>query len=402
MIQEGESPTGGGNAAVRRHLFRPSTWRKAAVGVERQSPPADPADDDEERLQVPSWVPLLGALAIAAAGAVKPIAHFEGSAIAEYWAELGILLVAELGVALLVAWVIGTVLDVRIKRREERRKRREATELSQRREAEQVEAFEREQRLVQDVFRGVLGIRHSAAYVRKVVETTLEQKVIRRGVSIIYTLRRLDDKERSRVKDPDRFMILDQVVNFELHNLSAEDVTVPVKLSVPYRHGNNLKTESKVQAVVIAGKPLPPDEIVESGSFGDTLCYSWDRDIPALGKLSVLFKVRLIKEESDTEVWSSAYPCSEGVTLQVVAPADLHMGIRNITASKVRTETAPTDNGIGLWKIDGPVLPNDSVVFYWRTEQDEGGAQVADPPRLPDQDGSGDRASSRDGTAAAR
>jgi hypothetical protein len=371
----------------------PAAEPKPRFGQEERGATSPIGGDDERRdgehIRVPGWVGLSGLLLIAAVAAVKPLIWPTDAAVGAaakagdgYWSKIIPLFFGELGVALLVAYIIGTAIDVQTRRKEARNRLREKEDLKRRREAEQLEALDREQKMVQDVFRGVLGIRHSTAYVRKVIETTLEKRVVRRMVSLIYTLRRLDEAERGRIEDADRFMILDQAVSFELQNLSTEETEVDVCLVVPIRQGKNLHDESKLQAVSIGGKALRPDQIVETGSGGDSKCYSWKHTIPGSGRLPVSFKQRLIKEESDTEVWCATYACTEGLTLQVVAPGDLHMGIRNNTASRDRVETDPSDNGVGVWKIDGPILPNDSVVFYWRTPVDEGSTgRGTVPPR---------------------
>ena len=136
------------------------------------------ASEDEpyeriKKLKAPPWIFFAGISLIAIVGAVKPSLpdYAEGSQEA-FWAKVLTLLVSELGVALIVAFVIAWGIDAQAKRREMRDREVEKREERRRKIAEERDALEREQRLVQDVFRGVLGIRHSSAYVWKVIETS--------------------------------------------------------------------------------------------------------------------------------------------------------------------------------------------------------------------------------------
>lgn len=353
--------------------------------TEAQSEAIPPeAEDQSDRIQAPLWVGMLGVTIILAMAALKPLLPepAEGQP-KSYWIEVGTLFAAELGVALLVAYIISWAIDSRAKQLEVKHRARQAEEQRLEQVRERAEGLEREQRLVSDVFRGVFGIQHSTKYVRKVIETNLEQKVIRRSVSLIYTLSRIvDDAAATLDVESGRFLFLEQNISWTFTNLSTEEINVPIRFAVPVRHGQSIRDASGMLSLKIGEEdfsqeqcvPLPPKAPLADESFGtdDAKLYGFDRKIPALGQLSVSVKIRVVKEESDSDVWCSYYPCTEGMTLQVVAPPDLRMGIRNNTASKSRMEADPRDSGVGIWKIDGAILPNDSVVFYWRTGKDDG------------------------------
>ncbi len=288
-----------------------------------------------------------------------------------------------------MAYIIGWSIDAQAKRREEKvRLQKEEQErqrlLFDRQEAERKavqekrEHLEREQRMTQDVFRGVLGIRHRADYVRKVIESTLDRKVVRRHVTLMYKLARLtsDEAVEMGIRNPEKFIFLDQAVTFEFENLSSDDQKIPIKFAVPARHGSKFRSASRVISAIIGGKEQPIDDELPQDPHSDAKVYTWPHTISPNGKLSVAVKARVIKEDSDSEVWCSYYPCTEGMSLQVTAPDDLHMGLRNNTASPETEEIPQGANGMAIWKINGPILPNNSVVFYWRTPEHDGDAPV--------------------------
>jgi hypothetical protein len=383
-VQSDEDVTGGVPVRVDRKIGiwkRFKRWRlnrllrdpDLAAQVPFSSGSRKPIWTSTDKLKAPFWIFLAGAAIVLAVGAVKPaLKEYPHGSLGAFWSEVVPLFCSEVGVALMVAYIIAWGIDSQAKRREERAREEERIGEIRRRKAEQEEAFEREQRLVQDVFRGVLGIRHSSAYVRKVIETTLEQRVIRRTVNLIYTLRRLNQAEANQIPDAGRFMVLDEAMSYEFQNLSSEEFELEVRLAVPVRHGRHLREASRLVSGSIGDQVLTEEELKPVDESGDAKKYVWKRKMAAVGKLPVALKVRLMKEESDNEVWCSFYPCSEGMTLQVVAPEGFHMGIRNNTASHHKMETDPSDNGVGVWKIEGPILPYDSVIFYWRTPEDDG------------------------------
>lgn len=379
---DGKEPARG-KPGIRRWL---SDWVLAGASPPSPETPATPSrdgspttqeEDDsgehhaERAIRSPTWPLLAGAVLVLGVGAVKPLLPaFEEHSTQAYWGEVVPLFLAEIGVALMVAFFIGLTIDSQVKSREHRERAREMRREREIAHARQAEAVEREQRMVQDVFRGVLGIRHSSAYVRKVVETNLEQRIVRETVTLIYTLRHLTPAEAEAIGDG-RFLMLDQTVSFAFENLSSEDQDVPLRFVVPVRHGQRLRDVSRITSAVIGNKEV---DIVESaeGASDDAKVYVWTRRIPAHQKLSVVVSALVVKEESDTEVFCSYYPCTKGMSLQVSAPPELNLGIRNNTASRHVVAKNPGHTGTGLWKIDGPILPNDSVVFYWRTDRDEG------------------------------
>ena len=367
---------GGGGGGDRKDSGR-------ALPEPKPSGEADP-------IKAPKWVGLLGALIVFAVAALRPaLTEADKATRYGYWAEVLTLFFAELGVALIVAYIIGWGIDEQAKRREQRiqaakeeqERLRQALEKQAeqaREERERQETLEREKRMTQDVFRGVLGIQHSSEYVRKVIESTLDRKIIRRQVTLMYKLSRLtaDDAAELGVADPTKFMFLDQAFTFEFENLSSDKLPLPVKFALPARHGPKLRSASRVLSATIGGKAQNVESALGGDLKGDAKVYTWPHEIGPHGKLTVAVTARVIKEDSDSEVWCSYFPCTEGMSLQVTAPDDLHVGMRNNTASQETLEMPASGNGMAVWKIDGPILPHNSVVFYWRTPEHDGDAPV--------------------------
>lgn len=110
--------------------------------------------------------------------------------------------------------------------------------------------------------------------------------------------------------------------------------------------------------------------------------YSWDRTIEPGAELPVVVEAVSLKEVSDTEVWGSYHATYEGMVMSIrcAVPEIARFGIRNLTATPT-TKVYENQGSNAEWRIDGPILPNDSVVFWWRSAADDGApTKHSEPP----------------------
>lgn len=347
-------------------------------------------DIEESSIGVPSWVLALGISAVALSIILASIFEYSPEQIKELLFHALLFLVAEIGIALVIAYIISIFFDERIEKRndkrklrerraEERRRRDEEEEERKRKEREIAEALSREQRLVEDVFVGVFGIRHSADYVRRVISANLEQNIVREHVDLHYEIVPIPDTFADELQiQRGRFVMLYQVVSWTFQNLSSDPaVDFEVRCALSVRHGKHVKDASKVTYVQIGDEIFEGDIILPKESQDadeETKVYSWPGNIPGYGSLKVLIRSQMIKELSDSEVWGSLFPTVDGMTLRVSAPQPLRVGVKSHTSSPCLC-TVPRDHtGFGTWTVEGAILPNNSVVFYWRTPEDDGDA----------------------------
>lgn len=313
------------------------------------------------------------------------------------------LFVAEFGVALLVAFFISATIDARVRQAElamrqreerEREERRvaEALEIEQRREREAIENERRQTLVSQNVVQGVYGLQHSPTYVKAVIETNLRPDVVRLSADLEYTVRDLTREEVARTGvEPARFVVLEMLSTYRFRNVSSSEKSVDVRYAVPVRHGRGARDFTGVRHLTIDGNELAQDEIdagLQKGEHEHEKSYVWPRRIAGNGTLPVSITVYALKERSDNEVWGSFFPTVGGATLRLTVLPGMRFGVRPLTASPTTLERKQTT--LGIWKCGGSILPNDSLVFWWRTPEDDAETVLPapEPLALPPADGS--------------
>lgn len=278
------------------------------------------------------------------------------------------LLLKELGVAFLVAAIIGVMLEKQAKERDNER------------------AMKLRADVANDAVFALYGLRHRREFVKAVVETNLEQKIVREGMKLDYRLRALTEDEATtilphRPEDAlQRFVILEMTSSYSFRNVSSTDQDVRVRYVVPLRHGVGTRHVTGAHFVRIGDETLNSGQISDAVQPGDDdLEYAWTRTLGPDQTLPVIISVRCVKELSDNEVWGSFYPTVDGVTLSLTVLDDMRFGVRPLSsASLVEQPRVPSEIS-RTWRLEGPLLKHNSAVFWWRTREDDGEEVTSDP-----------------------
>lgn len=291
------------------------------------------------------------------------VADVESLSLIFSWKSL-ISLLKELGFALIIAWAVSYLIERHAKKREH-----EAHEAARK-------------QMASDVVHAVFGLQHSPVYVRTVVETTLQCRVIRKHYSADYTIEHLSPADAARLGvKKGRFVKLTQVSSYTFKNVSPAPVKHPIKYALPVRAGAKLHDFAGITKIRIDGKEFTGkalDKAVISKKDGFYKSYQWDRTIKSDDEIEVVVEAVSLKELSDTEVWGNYHATYEGMVMTVRSevPEIVRFGIRCLTATDSE-QVYETPGKTAQWKIEGPILPNDSVVFWWRSAEDDGAAPVA-------------------------
>jgi hypothetical protein len=264
----------------------------------------------------------------------------------------------EIGFALLIAWGVSAGIERRARERDEEN-------------AEQTRG-----RIARDVVHAVYGLNHDANYVRTVIETNLHSKIVREFYDCEYTIEPLSPAEEKALgAPPGRLLRFTQVSKYSFLNVSGADVAFDVKYSLPARFGQKLRDFAGVQAISFDGKwqERPEVDKHQTSQPDDSYkSYCWPRVVPGHQKLEVVVRAVSIKELSDNEIWGSYHATYKGMDLVVhVKAPGVRYGLRALTATEVK-KVYDTKEGDARWEIVGPILPNDSVTFWWRMPEDDG------------------------------
>ena len=280
---------------------------------------------------------------------------------------LVVLLLKELGVACVVAAIVGMTLEKRA--REHDMERHHRLQMS----------------VAENAVFALFGLSHDREFVQAVVDTNLKAAVVRTNLTQTYKLRNLTTTEARLInpKAPEdalrRFLILDMEQHYIFKNVSTAPIHHEIPLAVARRRGAGASAVTGATYVSIGQKPLSSAEIeagIDKGSSEDHyLRYVWKRYIPAHGTLQVVANVACLKERSDNEVWGSFFPTMGEVSLTLEVLDGMNFGLRPISNADMKLKDEVPSTCRQSWVLSGPLLRHNSAVFWWRTYADDGLAE---------------------------
>jgi hypothetical protein len=271
-------------------------------------------------------------------------------------------LVSELAVAVFIAWVISVGIE----------------RLARSRDARLSET--RRQAIAENVVQGVFGVQYPSRYVQAVIDAHLTPRVVRTHYNAAYVIRHLTAAECSKLGVTEaRFVAFLATRSFKFKNVSSRSTDFEVKASIPLRRALKLREFARMKAVTFDGRRLSNSEVQDAvmpiADVDEHRTYRWTHSIDAGKELGVVFESIMVKELSDTELWWNAHPTLEGARFSVSMPAGMNFDLQAVTSNDLIKESVSEEDGTGTWNIDGPVLPNESVMFWWRTPEDDGVAE---------------------------
>lgn len=235
-----------------------------------------------------------------------------------------------------------------------------------------------------DVFQGVFGIRHSKEYVRAVIGTCLESAMVREDYELTYEIDPFPPAEADRLGiEPDRFVLVRASIRYTARNLGPERAKFPTGYGIPVRSGG-LRDFSKMETLQIGPKIFTPQEIAALEvvpADGDThgeRTYDFPVELDPQASASVALTVSLVKELSDNDPFGFRRPTMGcRITLSMGVPG-LRFGATPRTSAKLVEVRSPVLGRTGEWRIEGPILPFDSVILWWRSPEDDGSDATSD------------------------
>ncbi len=280
------------------------------------------------------------------------------------WAAL----LREIGFALTISFVIGWLIE----------------QDSWRRQEAFVEEFSN--RVSRDVFASVLG-KFLPVEFQEAFLNVGRSHVIRSNMVIRYELSEFDEAEARAIPSlREDFIKLHIFTDYTLKNISGSTYTHKIVNAYPVRSESAFHRDCSHMARICIGKQeLSREEInaLITEADEDRQDYSKFEKEYVLQRgeeLQITYENVLVKERSDNEVWVSLIPtdrlwihCDAGhletpVTFGVTA--HFPSGMDERLKPDGEHGRARDANG-GVWASRGPVLPYQSVVFWWRERMPE-------------------------------
>ena len=275
-----------------------------------------------------------------------------------------VLLLKELGVACLVAGIVGMIIERQAKEHDRRR------------------AEEMQVALATNAVFALFGLSHDKEFIQAVVDTNLKAEIVRTDLTQIYKLRKLTTQEADEVNPSaptdamQRFVVLDMVQHYAFKNVSSAPLKLDIPLAVSRRSGAGASHVTKATYVSLGGVVLSATEIEAAIDHSDSnehyLSYKFRRTINSGCTLSVVANLACLKERSDNEVWASYFPTMGTVTLTLEVLDGMIFGLRNVSNGHLTVKDEVPSEIRKTWVLTGPLLRHNSAVFWWRTPADDG------------------------------
>lgn len=268
-------------------------------------------------------------------------------------------LFVDFGSAFVVAWVVSMAIERNSRLRQEL-------------------LLNRAQRAIaKEVFNAIYNLRHDRKYVEAAIEGVLGTHFIRENYEVIYKLAPYSQKEQAAAGvDLSRFVRLRAISQYSIKNVTPNKEHFRMRASIPVRNGP-LADLSKLTSLRIGSKAHSQTEIdaLLDDSIKSDRCYLIQTDVDGNSDVQVVVEVEVVKELSDSESLGLKLPTLAMKVSLIIENIDgLEFDLRGYTSSPVQSEVRSADNKTATWKLPGPMLPWNSLVLWWRTPQDDTGA----------------------------
>lgn len=270
--------------------------------------------------------------------------------------------VVEIGVAFLVAAIVSFFI--------ERRARVDQTRLF----AEAIKV------LGDDVIQGVYGIRHDKEYVRAVVASCLAVRHIRRGYQVSCHVSDFTAAECAKLGIvPGTLVKFEVDVKYESVNIGDRRATFHGRYSIPKRGkkvgeftrmtllevgGVSHTTAAQIEALEI--KPDHPEFNASDRS------YAFDIETVPHVPTRIHLKAIMAKERSDNEIFTFLLPTIGAEIRFHFDVRDLAIGAKARTATTLLESEEIIPSRDTVWRLRGPLLPNNHVTVWWREPAEDG------------------------------
>lgn len=271
--------------------------------------------------------------------------------------SFGAALLRDLGLAGLVALLVGALIEKASRKRQE-------------------EDFNNHlQNVSKETFQAVIGHKMPAAIVDKVLGTVLRKSIIRENSRLKMRLSDIPNRE------DEGYLLLNCTHQYTLRNLSSETVSHTINIFKPSPPVEGYDDFLKPMTVTIDGVPLDEttlsngDKAIPNSGFEDRFAHKIH--IKPKSSINVRSETWLLKELSDTELWVSLLP-STGMEVDIEMMLKnvplwhvdaLHSGALEITTPNL--PEPPFSERNCSYKLSDALLPYQGIHLWWRPKKAE-------------------------------
>jgi len=222
--------------------------------------------------------------------------------------------------------------------------------------------------IAEDVFKGVFSQNLPQSYIAAVIDKNLKIRSIRSSMKAIENLREIDE-DILDTASPLRqvFIQVDRVLEYTLENISGQDIIEEASFFGPVNHPE-LVSASKITKLVVDGREMSQAELRQRRQLtrnDTTVLYEWPISISKDGNARIVLEATLFKERRDSDYWSMNYPT---LRFELMMRSEMPLskaGYLERTSASVTSDYVDAERGIISCIIEGPMLPNDSMAYWW-------------------------------------
>jgi hypothetical protein len=266
-----------------------------------------------------------------------------------------VLLLTELGFALIIALAISVTIEKQARDRDHA-----ATEAMRKRIAE-------------DVFRGVFSAHLPADYINTVVDRNLNVQLIRPSLRIVEDISEIESGLLSEINKSD-LLRCDRLIEYTLRNVTSKVVTENLRLFFPVKRAE-VAEHTVMDFLSVGDRHWTAEEISVlriRNKDNSAVHYEWPVIISPGETITVKLHSRHFKYRSDSEIWSTVYPTMRFELIFRCSIPLSSLGLRNSSLDPPTSEYVEPEKGLGNWTVEGPLLPSDSVTYWWSAFEDHG------------------------------
>jgi hypothetical protein len=302
---------------------------------------------------------------------IAPTAHLPPPTIIDHALNLLDEFLKDLGFAFVIGWVISFAI--------EQASKEELKNIIEGRINEFSETIQARLKDIQHhVFHSTYRRHIPLHFIDEIEKLVFDSEFIRRNNiwNYVLSVMRAPDLDPSDPTLPDMPVVYAEVtMSYEVENITNDPLPFEVCVNLEKPPFKALERFVKVEEIRINGKKLTPAELAEGlgadgGSSGATQFKKTIDVIPPKHSVRILGRCKTIKLQDDVELWRSLV-MSEGMTLMVRFPKEAKAkGAAAIHRIRIQEKTETEDACV--WSIEGPVLPQQGFVFWWRCSEEPG------------------------------
>lgn len=232
--------------------------------------------------------------------------------------------------------------------------------------------------ITRNVFNAVLGRVFPEGYASGVIASALDTNIVRLNYYTEFQITRFPEEYCSKYGERMRSKLRLKVKSdYALRNISDKIQKIDLKIAFSQIPEQGLEELAILEGLVIENVKKTPDECEQARADLEDMYYKtyvFPVEIAPRGEIRVHLIYSLVKDLSDSELWTSIYPTmTSEVDVRVEVPG-LRFGLRALNREQARLIGGSRQLvGIGdfKWELPSPLLPYQGFVFWWRPQPGE-------------------------------